>query len=55
MVVLDAFCGSATTMVACKNLGLNYIGFELDEHWWKVGNERLQGMDQNGNINLFDI
>lgn len=55
MTILDPFCGSGTTLVACKNLGLNYLGFELDKKWYKVSCDRLDGVDQNGQYNLFDI
>lgn len=31
-VVLDPFLGSGTTAVACKELGINYIGFEKEKN-----------------------
>jgi DNA modification methylase len=44
-IVLDPFSGSATTAYAAKVTGRQYIGFELSENYWKIGNRRLE---QNG-------
>ena len=55
MVVLDSFCGSGTVPKVCQELGLNFIAFEIDKKWWQVANDRLNGIDTNGNVNLFDL
>lgn len=55
MVVLDLFMGSGTTCVACKDLGIDYIGIEKDEKWYQVAKDRLEGIDQNGNVSLFNL
>lgn len=47
-VVLDAFMGSGTTAVACKNTERHYIGFEIDPKWCKIANDRVNGIDANG-------
>lgn len=41
-VVLDPFMGSGTTAVACLNTGRNFIGFELDENYYKKSLERIE-------------
>jgi site-specific DNA-methyltransferase (adenine-specific) len=41
-VIYDPFSGIATTAVACKNNGLDYIGSEINEKFWKIGNDRLK-------------
>lgn len=41
-LVLDPFMGSGTTAKACKELKRNFIGFELDEGYCKIANERLK-------------
>ena len=40
--VLDNCIGSGTTAVACLNTNRNFIGFELDEGYWKIANERIE-------------
>lgn len=41
--VLDFTMGSGTTGVACKNLNRNFIGIELDENYFRIAQERING------------
>lgn len=41
-IVLDCFMGSGTTAVACKQLGRNFIGIELEQSYINISNERLK-------------
>ena len=41
-IVLDPFCGSATTMVAAEVLDRRWIGIELSPNYTKIGTERVQ-------------
>ena len=41
--VLDFTMGSGTTGVACKNLNRNFIGIELDERYFNIAKERING------------
>lgn len=40
--VLDPFMGSGTTGVACVNTNREFIGMELDEHYFKIAKERIE-------------
>lgn len=40
-VVLDTFMGSGTTAVACLRTGRNFIGFELDEGYHAIAQQRI--------------
>lgn len=52
-IVLDPFMGSGTTAVACKNLGRQYIGFEVNPKWAKIAEDRLNNIQANGQMTLF--
>jgi site-specific DNA-methyltransferase (adenine-specific) len=41
-IVLDPFCGSGTTLLAAKNLGRAYIGFEINPQYSKIAQSRLE-------------
>jgi DNA modification methylase len=53
-VVLDPFMGSGTTAVACKELNRQYIGFEIDKKFYKIADDRLNGIKANGQTDLFN-
>lgn len=40
-VILDCFMGSGSTGVACVNTNRNFIGMELDEHYFEVAKNRI--------------
>ena len=40
--VMDPFIGSGTTAIAAKQLGRNYIGFEINKEYVDIANERLK-------------
>ena len=41
-VVFDGFMGSGTTAIAAINTNRNYIGFELDEEYYKASLNRIE-------------
>ena len=41
-IVLDNCIGSGTTAVACLNTNRNFIGFEKEEKYCKIANERIE-------------
>lgn len=39
--VIDPFMGSGSLGVACWRLGINYVGMEIDPHYYEIAGERL--------------
>ena len=52
-IVADFFLGSGTTAVAAKELDRNYIGFEIDQEYYKIAKDRLNGISANGQTSMF--
>lgn len=40
-MILDPFCGSGTTAVACKELGRNYICIEKELEYYNIACQRI--------------
>ena len=40
--ILDTHVGSASSLIACHDMGFEYLGFELDEDYYRMANERLE-------------
>jgi site-specific DNA-methyltransferase (adenine-specific) len=51
-IVLDPFSGSASVAITAYNTNRQFIAFEIDEKYYKAGNERLNS-HINNNRNLF--
>ena len=54
--------GSGTTGVACVETNRNFIGIEIDPHYFQIAENRLKGYSQRdierkekGQIDLFDF
>ena len=39
--IIDPFMGSGTTGVACKELGRNFIGIEIDKGYYEIAQKRI--------------
>jgi len=42
--ILDTHVGSASSLIACHNLGYEYIGFEIDPDYHAAATERLEAV-----------
>lgn len=45
--VLDNCMGSGTTGVACKNLNRKFIGIELDDTYFEIAKNRINGVPES--------
>lgn len=41
-LILDTHVGSASSLIACYELGFDYIGFEIDKHYFNLAQERIK-------------
>ena len=40
--ILDTHVGSASSLLACYDMGFDYIGFEIDEDYYKAAQKRIE-------------
>jgi site-specific DNA-methyltransferase (adenine-specific) len=52
-IILDTHVGSASSLIACYNTNHKFVGFELDEHYYKLSKERLDR--EMAQLRLFDF
>lgn len=52
-IILDTHVGSASSLIACHNTNHKYVGFELDETYYKLAAERLKA--ETAQLNIFDF
>ena len=53
-LVIDPFCGSGTSAVACQQLGVSFVGFETGKPFFDYAVERLRQHDADTQPSLFD-
>lgn len=52
-LILDTHVGSASSLIACYDMGFNAVGFELDEDYYNASKQRLERHMRQ--INMFDL
>jgi DNA modification methylase len=52
-IIVDPFMGTGTTGLACLELGYDFIGVEIDEKYFDIAKDRLNGVKPNGQTDLF--
>jgi len=51
--ILDTHVGSASSLIACRKNGLDYVGFEFDKQYYELASKRLS--EYSSQMNLFDF
>ena len=54
-LLLVPFVGSGSECVAAKKLGVEYVGFEINEEYIKIANERLDSLNDVQKLNLSSL
>lgn len=52
-LILDTHAGSASSLIACHNLGFDFLGFEIDEVYFERARQRLE--DVRAQIRFMDL
>lgn len=45
--MLDPFMGSGTTGAACKKHGRDFVGIEIDPHYFEIAKRRIEETGEN--------
>lgn len=40
-LILDTHVGSASSLIACESMGFDYVGYEIDEDYYKAAKNRM--------------
>ena len=51
--ILDTHVGSASSLIACHNLGFQYVGFELDKEYYEQSLKRLETAKKQ--VSILDV
>lgn len=51
--ILDTHVGSASSLIACHNTNHKYVGFEIDETYYRMAKERLD--TETAQMNIWDL
>ena len=51
--ILDTHVGSASSLIACHNTNHKYVGFEIDEEYYRLAKERLNR--ETAQMNIFSF
>ena len=44
--ILDTHVGSASSLIACEELGFDYVGFEINEKFYEMAAQRINEFNQ---------
>lgn len=50
--ILDTHAGSASSLIACEDMGFRYTAFEIDSEYYKLANERIKEFKKQYRFNI---
>ena len=51
--ILDTHVGSASSIIACLDMGFEYMGFEIDEEYYNLASKRIE--DAMNQVSFFNL
>ena len=52
-LILDTHVGSASSLIACKQMGYKYLGFEINEDYYDKAVDRIER--ETAQMTIFDF
>ena len=52
-IILDTHVGSASSLIACHEYGMKYVGFEIDKYYYEKAKKRLE--EAEAQMTLFEF
>lgn len=52
-IILDTHVGSASSLIACREMGFKYIGYEIDSYYYSKAKERMD--EAESQMTVFDF
>ena len=52
-IILDTHVGSGSSLIACYNTNHKYVGFEIDEEYYRLAQERIKR--ETAQMNIFQL
>lgn len=52
-IILDTHVGSASSLIACHRMQRKFVGFEIDEEYYRLAKQRLD--DEQKQVTFFDL
>lgn len=52
-IIFDPFSGSGTTCAAAKDTKRHWLGFDIEQKWVDISNNRLNNIDATGQTSMF--
>lgn len=50
--ILDTHVGSASSIIACIDMGFDVVGYELDRDYFEMANKRIEDFLKQGTLNI---
>ena len=51
-LILDTHVGSASSLIACDDMGFNYVGFEIDPEYYQQAKARIEEFNAQYRFNI---
>lgn len=53
--ILDTHVGSASSLIACEDMGFKYVGFEIDTEYYEKASKRIEDFRQQTRMDFLRL